>query len=226
MSIVSLAAVPTIAIVLGRKLVPEKSPLSVNVSPADRATGRLRVNTVNADLFDFPHLGDDGRGIRTAACDYNLRCGIEHVSVVSRQKVPSQAGEDGIVLRTRITIYHEDVARSAFGSSIDDVASVRRRSRVGVPDEGIVAVVAVQRIVTGPADNRVIARIAVDGIVSSQGVNRVVTGCTIEVVIGSRSRKGGTSRRQDEVGGIYGSICNAVDLDRAESRRVGGITDR
>ena len=148
MSIVSSPASPSMVMVLRRRLVPEKSPMILKVSPPaaplvpDGSTPLMRISSISVEFGDdrwqrwspLRVIDDLGGGVEAARLPQRdrtpprCRCG---------RSPPSIAGDD------------EGVAGGAFGSAIDHVTAIGRSRRIGVPDDGVVAGTAIDGVDAG-----------------------------------------------------------------------------
>ena len=129
--------------VLGRRLVAEKSPINSNVSPAatppdaDGSTPLMRISSISSS------------SAITDAVFVPLRVTTISVSA-SRPPIPAAQGRrpgvDAVGFRRCVAVYDERVAGRPFGTAIDDVTAIGRRRRIGVPDDGVVAGIAIDRV--------------------------------------------------------------------------------
>ena len=205
MSIVSSPASPSMVMVLRRRLVPEKSPTISKVSPPGAAVGPagstplMRISSISREL------GDDDRALVAVAGDDDLGGRGEAGPERCRQR-PAQAARrvDAVGLGRGVAVDHEGVAGGAFGSAVDEVAAVGRSRRIGVPDD------------------RVVAGIAVDGVDAGVGAGRrdVDHSCrcrTFSPASKLAVRRGtGSPNERRSSGGREVAVAGAVSAKRAE----------
>ena len=107
-------------------------------------------------------------------------------------RIPGSTGVDVVGLARGVAGDDECIAETAFCAAVDHVATVGRRRGIGVPEERVVAGIAVEDVRTRTAGavqatgDRVIAGAAVDRVVARQGIDRVVAGRAVQRVVACR----------------------------------------